>query len=325
MKFETGTYAGDGTSSKVISLNEISGTPDFVLTQINTGRFPAYRMTGMTQSQRLGSALEHSSDGITALSAGSFTVGSNADVNTDTLESEDYNYFAIEDVGGEYFVVDSYTGNASATQDVVTGLSDLECVFVFPDTSANDCFHCLSMGGTTDASFILSDSQTAQTGYITDISTTAGQFTAGSNLNTDGTTYWYMAFKPAPGYIDSISYTGDTTDNRDLNVDPNSGGKTPEFAMTANAGTGRAKWWRAEEGGRGHSGDDANQFNPNGNSSDRIQAFSSETVQLGANLDVNVFEWTYHLFWLVSNPTAPVPTVIESHPQRIIRKKGWYV
>jgi len=300
MIFETGTYTGNGTS-QTISLNEITAVPDFVMVKQDGSRFAKYRMPGMTDSQRTGHS-NTSATGITALADGEFSVGADADANSDTIV---YHYIAIYDDGNGDFAIGTATGDVSTTQVVDSGLSALEMVWVFEDAAANDRWHCLSMGGTTDASFGFAALATPATGYINDISTTAGSFVLGTNLNTSGNTYRWVAFAPTTSLIDSVSYTG-TGGAHGEDVDPNNGGNTPEFVMIGNASTARYAVWRAEESGRGHSGDDTSRFEAILNLTGRMTAFSSETVTLGTNTDVNNSGDTYHLFWLVSNPN-PAP------------------
>lgn len=326
MIFECGRYTANSGGSQTINLNEISAVPDLVYIKKVSGgsaRYGAYRMPGMTNSQRLGHATTHS-NGIVALNAGSFDIEGNTDVNESTSP---YQYQAWYDDGNGDFEIGTYTGNASATQDIVTGLSDLECVWVFTNASANDVFHCLAHGGAANLSTLFADLNGDQADYITDISTTAGQFTAGSNLNNDGTTYRYVAFKPMSGFIDSVNYTGNGSDGHTEDVDPNNGGGTPEFVMIARqTSTTRPPYWRAAESGRGHSGDQSIAFRALGQSTGRLKDFTTETIELGVSSDANESGIVYRTFWLISNPAAAgpggTPIVVVPNAQRIIRKNG---
>ncbi len=325
MIFECGRYTANSGGSQTINLNEISAVPDLVYTKKmnGTGRYGAYRTSEMTNSQRLGHATTHA-NGITALNAGSFDIEGNQDVNEST---NTYQYQVWYDDGNGDFEIGTYTGNASATQDIATGLSDLECVWVFPNASANDAYHCLAHGGASDLSSLFTGDNGDQAGYITDISTTAGQFTAGSNLNNDGATYRYVAFAPVSGLIDSVNYTGDGIDGHTEDVDPNNGGGTPEFVIIARqTSTTRAPYFRANESGRGDSGDSSSAFQPTGQSTGRLKDFTTETIELGASNDANEDGITYRTFWLISNPAAggpgPTPIVVVPNPQRNVRNRG---
>ena len=144
MQFEAGNYTGNATN-RTITLNEITATPDLVICDQDTGKYPNFRITGMTNSQRIDHASVFTT-AITALSAGSFDLGTSTDVNN---SGSPYTYLAIYDDGNDDFAVGTYTGDGNATQTISTGLSDLEQVWVFQDTSATNFWHCLSMGGTT--------------------------------------------------------------------------------------------------------------------------------------------------------------------------------
>jgi len=304
MIFESSTYVGNGTS-QTVNLSTITGTPNFVWTEDQTlDRNTQYRMTGMSNSQRIIHAAT-STTAITALNAGSFDVGADLDANQ---SGSTFGYIAIYDDGAGDFTVGSYTGDGTASQSKATGLANLECVWVFENAATTAYWHSLSMGGATDSSAYFGSGAPAA-GYITDISTTAGTFVVGTNLNTSGTTYYFVAFGPVSGFIDSVSYTGNSTDNTNVDVDPNNQGNTPDFALIDCSTTAHSTYWRAEGANTG----DASQTVLGVPSVDRIQGFSSETVQVGGNANVNNTGDTYHCFWLKSNPTSSSIALFSNH------------
>lgn len=303
MKFEVLNYTGNG-ATRTISTVEASLTPIGVIVKSAAGRHPHYRITGMTNSQRVLTTAT-STTAITGLTTGGFTLGADTDVNTN---AEAYIALVLFDDGNSHVKVGSYTGNGGASQSINTTLGALENVIVFQNAAATAYWHPLSVGGATDASFSL-NTGVAASGYITDISTTTGTFVAGTNLNTNAVTYYYIAFATVAGVTTSVSYSGNSTDNRNLDVDSSNGGRTPQFAMISNNTTAaRQSVWRAQATG-GHSGDQYATWSADSFGTNRIQAFSAETIQLGDNTDVNLSSNTYHAFWTTNYTPAGGGTI----------------
>lgn len=298
MQIEAFNFTGNETN-RTITLNEISGAVHLSIVDDDTGKYPHYRITGMSNSQRIGHTAT-STTAITALGSGSIDLGTSTDVNA---TGNAITGFAVRDDGNDDFKVGSYTGDGGATKSIATGLSDLENVWVFEDASTAAYWHSKSMGATTDASYPFVNGVSAS-GYITDIGTTAGTFIVGSALNTSAKTYYYVAWGSVSGFIDSIGFSGNSTDNRNLDVDPNNGGNTPELGHIGNDTTARNGNWRVEENSRGHSGDSCSQWTAATTQTNRLQGFSSETIQLGTNTDVNATGNSYDIFWAINNPAG---------------------
>lgn len=320
MQIEAFNFTGNETN-RTVTLNEISDAVHLAIVDDDTGKYPHFRITGMSNSQRIGHTAG-STTAITALGSGSISIGTSTDVNE--IDNA-ITGFAVRDDGNDDFKVGSYVGDGGATKSIATGLSDLENVWVFEDASTAAYWHSKSMGATTDASYPFVNGVSAS-GYITDIGTTAGTFIVGSALNTSGKTYFYVAWGSVSGFIDSISFSGNSTDNRNLDVDPNNGGNTPEFGHIGNDTTARNGNWRVEENSRGHSGDSCSQWTAATTQTNRLQGFSSETIQLGYNTDVNATGNSYDIFWAINNPAAAGATYYQTNtgsitPSGLITKK----
>ena len=306
MLFETGSYTGNGTS-QTISLNEITGTPDLVF--VCRSSYGCFKTSSMASdlTLRFGSANTYTT-AITSFGAGQFSLGSSFLANASGVT---YHYVAFQDDGGGDFLVGSYTGSAGADDRQISGVGfQPECVMVFKHGAAVDRFHTDSMGASTDSSPGLAE-YTAVANYIQDLTVPASDgFEVGTLLNTDAINFYYVAFKPVANFIDSLRWTGDGVDNTDKTVTANGG--TPEFCMIKDSG-GYYGAWRAEESGRGHSGDAADYFRGGLNNLNQIQSTSPDTVQIGNSNNTNASGRTYDLFWVITNPASAGGNAPTSH------------
>lgn len=300
MLFETGTYTGNG-SSQTINLNEIAGTPDFVMISKDAGNaWAGWKTSSMAGNLtlRFASATTYT-DAITAFGAGSFDLGGSFVVNANSAV---YHYVAFYDDGAGDFTVGIYTGSSGTDDREISGLGfQPECVMVFKHGANVNRIHSDSMGASTDSSPGI-DNVAAAADYIQDLTVPANDgFEVGTQLNTDAVLFSWVAWKPVANFIDSIRWTGDGNDDTNKTIVANGG--TAEFALVKDGG-GFQGVWRAEENGRGHSGDDAT--NVRGISvANVLQAFSANTIQVGNDSRSNASGRTYDLFWVITNPAAP--------------------
>ncbi len=117
----------------------------------------------------------------------------------------------------------------------------------------------------------------------------ADGFTVGTlgQVNSDGTSYYWVAFKAAAGALDVGTYVGDSNDNRSIG----GVGFQPDYVIIFGE-TGDANG-EAYQRFSSMVGDTSITFSTDGPTSNRIQAFEADGFQLG-KFNVNKSGVTYH-------------------------------
>lgn len=116
--FEVGSYAGNGSDNRTISLASITGTPAWVgvLGEAAAGAFHRTNIHSGDASGWFDNTSAHTTNGIQAFGAGTFQVGTRAQVNQGA-GTPTYHYFAFTEVADKVEVV-SFIGNATDNTSV---------------------------------------------------------------------------------------------------------------------------------------------------------------------------------------------------------------
>jgi hypothetical protein len=286
IKMATGTYAGNSTDNRAIS---VGFQPDFVIVKSTAAREAVARTSTMAGdvSKPLGTATAFAANYIQSLTATGFTVGTNNRVN---VTGDTYHWVAFK-TNSQAMRVGNYTGNGANRSFTGFGFSP-EAVIVFGNNAARGVSRLSSM--TRSFGF------DASTGTATAVSSLdADGFSAGTaaEANSNGIGYHYVAFNDVANSIDVASYAGNNTDSRGIATV----GFQPEYVLIRanDTSTGRAANARPSS----LAGDNTLLFTATAAGPNRIQALQSNGFQLGTSTDVNANTVSYH--YLAVRSSAP--------------------
>ncbi|MDO8661655.1 MAG: Ig-like domain-containing protein, partial [Candidatus Omnitrophota bacterium] len=278
---KTGTYIGTGAS---LAITGVGFQPDLVMVKSASSTaglvFRSSAMTGDTTAY-LGVASADFSGGITSLDSGGFTLGTNTAVNN---AGTAYQWIAFSGSGNGYFKVGTYSGTGAGHD--ITGVGFQPDLVWVKSSGLN-----LGVWRTADVSgsnslYFNGQSQGADqiTAFVSD------GFTVGTDaqVNAGSTNYWYAAFKQAAGSIKVGSYTGDSTDDRNI-----SGvGFKPGFVFVKDTVTDSAMFSCSSL-----KGDSSGYFTAVGNGVNAIQSLeqpAGDGFQVGTGGNVNTVNYTYY-------------------------------
>lgn len=288
MKIKLGTYTGNGSDNRAIS--SIGFQPDVVMVK-GVSKEACIRTATMAGDNTKPSFVTDAAlaaDHVQSLDSDGFTIGTAAPVNTNLTV---YYWLAIQDSSADC-KLGTYTGNGGATQ-VVTGVGfQPTMVLIIPANTDDPVFlpTSLDAAGTSAATFASS--------HTNDLiaSLDADGFTVGTNRNTSGQTYHYVAFKDQAGVFGTFTYTGNGSDNRDIDI---STGYTPQFALTKGNSVSEPTL-RFKD----HAGDSSTAIAATfGNFANGIQSFRANGIQVGTDTWSNANTVRYDGWWMVESTT----------------------
>ncbi|MCH7797182.1 MAG: right-handed parallel beta-helix repeat-containing protein [Planctomycetes bacterium] len=180
----------------------------------------------------------------------------------------------------------SYTGDGSDDRGITGVGFQPDVLFVKASSASSTVCRISSMAG--DLSKPMLPHVDATTNRVQSLD--ADGFTVGtsSQVNGDGNTYYWTAFKAAAGELYVGSYVGDSQDNRSI-----AGvGFQPDYVIVLPepGNTNRMPYQRFSS----MVGDTSIEFGAAVGKSDRIQAFEADGFQLGKNQNVNKSGVTHH-------------------------------
>lgn len=219
-----GSYTGDGVSGHTIS--GLGFQPDVVIIKSSSATPAFIRTAAQTagQSKQMNASGGFSNNAITGFTSGGFTLGTNTNVNANGTTY----YFVAFDAGAD-LIQGTYTGNGGISK-AVTGMSfSPDMVIVFSSST-------LQSPGFLNAA--MPDDKTARFGeqgmwgfYIKTLD--ANGFTANSNYNENGLTYYYAAFNSSSSSeLVNGSYTGSAS-NKSVAI--SAGMINPGFVLVCNS------------------------------------------------------------------------------------------
>lgn len=240
---QTGYYLGNATDDRAIT--GVGFQPDLVMikTRGNVGNlgiaFKTSAMAGETTLDLASTIADQTTDHIQSLDSDGFTVGTDADVNTNG------NFLYWVAFGGSdcsssgTFCVGSYTGNG--TSQSITGIGfQPDLVIVkrsLGSTNTSGIWKSNTMA--SDASNFFDIIAEVTTGIT---SLDADGFSVGNHaaVNVNTNTYYFVAFREIDGFMNLGTYTGNAT-IRDITSDDDAGLTfRPDFVFTKGAGTQEA-------------------------------------------------------------------------------------
>ncbi|HYU61289.1 MAG TPA: DNRLRE domain-containing protein [Solirubrobacterales bacterium] len=229
-----GSYTGNGAASR--SITGAGFSPEYAVVLGAGAQDPTQRITGMTRSFRLDSGTGVT-DGITALNADGFSVGANAQVNTNGTV---YHYILWNEAANQV-KVNSWTGDGSASRSITgVGFAPYYTVVRANDTvtSRNGAHKPRSLSGTSSLRY---DAAVNDTTAITSLDSDGFQVGSSGSTNASGVTYHSVSFRDGNGacsvaggstqfglvakdaYVDQASPTSNFGTATDLRVRSSSG------------------------------------------------------------------------------------------------------
>jgi hypothetical protein len=207
----TGSYTGDGSSSRAIA--GIGFQPSVVIIKGNASIEAILRTSSMSgdNSKKLGSNDVFFAGGVISLDADGFTLGSNNRVNA---AGTTYYWIAFKE-DAMSLKVSTYTGDG-VDNHVITGVGFTPAaVLVFREGTSNVAIKTSSMASNESKLFYSTSTYTDRVKTLM-----ADGFTLGTSaeVNAIGDTYHYVAWKAVAGSMQTGSYEGDDTDDRNINA-----------------------------------------------------------------------------------------------------------
>lgn len=288
LRVATGSYVGDATDDRNITVSPSFAIKMVLIKQASTQ--PAVMsISGMGDLARIldNTTGSPAANIIQSMGTGTFQVGASSRTN---LTGETYYYVALGGDDTEIYA-GSYVGNATDDRAITAPGFLPELVIILPNANQQVISRFGALAG--DNSQVFSGDGNALTGANYIQSLDASGFTVGtnSNVNNSGTTYYYLAVKGVSGQSNTSSYTGDSSDNRDLTT-PNF---QPGFVFIYQPFNNLVF--------RGANvGDDTSRIMSAANISNAIQSFISTGFQLGTSSLVNNNGDTYYYYALKDNP-----------------------
>lgn len=288
--FKSGKYTGNGSDPQTIS--GIGFQPKAVIIMANAGTGDAScaqwktsdMSTGATGKTRsLGSAVMVATGAIDSLTSDGFLVRDQKNLNTVV-----YYYMAF---GGSSCVTGTYTGDLVDNR-AITGIGfKPKWVLSGADAATATLQKMTATGDSTDLSLYFSATSSV-TDRIQSLDSDGFTIGASTAINNTGVTYYYMAI--TGDNVSSGTYTGDLTDNRDMqSVMP----FIPRGIMIKGT-AGTQSLWRTVETGDASSRTTANQ----GTVANGIQSLLFHGFQLGSGTTVNNTAATY--YWVAFGSTG---------------------
>jgi len=275
-----GTYTGDGTASRAISGLPFQPSVVFIKGGSNIMQVTNSSM-GANKTKAITGGTATASGRIISLDTNGFTIGSDASVNSNGTV---YYYTALYDSGNASLKVGSYTGNATASTNITTVGFQPTALFILADGTDVSAFKTVDMP--TDGVLRL-DSFTNLTNRVTAFTSTG--FTLGSANEVNGgagRTYTYIALKDATNIFDTLTYTGNGVDDRNISTF----GFQPDFLLLRDGTTAQNAVARFKD----ESGDNSFLVTANSEAANRIQSLISGGFQIGTDATVNTNTDTYY-------------------------------
>jgi hypothetical protein len=275
VKIASGSYTGDGTSSRSISIGWGAFTPNIVLVKCPASgtaddRLPVVRLNNMPAGNSKRFTIENLiTTGITGFGSDAFEVGSHGSVNR---LGNTYLWIALVAEGGDLSLL-TYTGNGT-TGHARTGAGfQPQLVWWFAGSSATPHLKHSLMPSDTSAPW------TGGTVTNAVISLDADGFTLGTNAatNASGTVFYAACLRENPGQIDLLTYTGNGTNGRTVSVD-----LTPISFWTKANGTAVAAFRLPV-----HADSNSSQINSAADGTINITSLGTNDVTLGTGGSVN--------------------------------------
>jgi hypothetical protein len=284
LRMATGSYTGNGVDDRLIAPGF---QPDLVIIKAATAQTSVARTSTMSgdAAKPLSGATNLTANLIQSLAATGFHVGTDTRVNANGTT---YHWTAVKASGGA-FKVGSYTGNGAASQ-AISGVGFQPEYAAVLGAVAQPAVQRFT--GMTRAFQFNAD--TGGTTRITSLDADGFTVGSGAEVNTNGSTYHYIAFNDVANTIEADTYTGNGADNRDFT----GVGFQPGYVLIRSGYTAFAI--PGQHRPASLSGDSTLHFDATANGTNRIQSLLSNGFQLGTDFSVNANTIAYHYLALAN-------------------------
>jgi uncharacterized repeat protein (TIGR01451 family) len=280
MRMATGSFLGNSSGPRPFS--GLGFTPDVVLIKANNNTATVAKTSTMygDAAKELGPGSGLLADEILSLDADGFTVGSGGGVNQSGIQ---YFWVAFSAAPGE-MVVGSYVGEGTDDRDI-TGIGfQPEYLIVMAESGQKAMQRYAAHSGDASRDFEKSDPQSDRIqAFLPD----GFQVGSHNSVNDGKVVYHYVAWNATPGYVESSSYGGDGTDNRNV---LGLGFQPGYMFLTAETNTYETVHRMASM-----TGDLTLRVNTGTVLGNQIQSFAADGFQVGSDKAVNDATETY--FW----------------------------
>lgn len=276
-KITTGSYTGDGTASKPISVG-FQPTIVIIKGDISNAAVIATDVMGADKTKPIAGNVATGTNMVKSFDSNGFTVGSDITVNSSLTP---YYYVAIRDTSGAFFKTFSYIGTGVADNKTPCGFNP-GLVVVWSDGATATNWRS-SHSGTDSNLFDGGTSNVRITGFVTN------GFSVGTSsvVNTNGQLYYGFCAKSSVGFMSAKKYTGNGVDNTDIT----GMGFKPSFSVTKRLDLSTKAAFRFAS----NSGDSAPTVDQS-NAADRIQSFIADGFQVGTDDCCNTNAIEYNSF-----------------------------
>ena len=308
MKIKTGSYTGDGSASQAIT--GIGFQPDVVLIKrsgASNGVIRSSTVAGNLTKDVFASAAMFAG-GILSLGADGFTVGPDARVNT---AANTYFYLALQAAASD-LKVGTYIGDGIDDRNITGVGFQPDVVIVYQEASFFPVWRSSDVPGDLTLTF---GTNAPADNRIQMFQADGFQVGNATTVNANLVTHHYIAVKKAAGLLNTLTYAGNATDNRDLT----GLGFLPDFVTIRGGGTTTVQGavrYGAEVGDNSMVWDSAEGVN-------RIQALQADGFQIGTSTAVNVSGVTYYAFALKTGAPPPPPTPAAPRVHLMLKRKHW--
>jgi len=292
MRMAVGSYTGNGLDNR--SIGGVGFQPDLVMLRWDTGGSATsvvWRSSAMVgDTTCTANNTPAFANGIQALEADGFQIGSDNQVNQTGLT---YYWVAFKKGNIGDFNVGTYTGNGVDSRNI-TGLGFQPDAVLIKGSSDNrfTMYHPSTLAG--DNTFI---NQTGgiQANSIQSFLADGFQVGTHNDVNANGETYNWIAFKTNAGFINFGTYAGTGTDDRDIT---GVGFEPLSVWLAVNPGASQFQGRWATTGDKSWYWNAMSQ-------TDIIQAMQPDGFQVGTVGNSSASGNVYHWFAAKDNPFVP--------------------
>jgi hypothetical protein len=264
--FIYGSYTGTGAAK---TISGMPFQPEAIIIKASTALSSHFKISTMAAnaSKSWTSTGALVTDGITAINSDGFTLGTNADVNTNGTT---YYYVALD--ASTSVKVGTYTGNGGAGPvNISSGFSAMGKFNLIIPASTTSGVLQYTYDGTNEGHYICETGGNNLTGGSPSANGFDVYNARKDNLNT--VVYHYISFMDVAGKSKISTYTTNGADNRNIT----GVGFQPNFILIFKPGVPDIHMRTSI-----NSADDAQYFEANANAANLIQSFAADGFQLGS-------------------------------------------
>jgi len=302
MRLVSGTYTGNGVNNRPVFVGfkpdvvfidrydpALPGTDDEAV--VATSTMPA----GLSKFLDAGSGALFAGNAVVSLDTQGFTIGTHNNVNQSGIT---YYWVAFRAAPGQ-LKLGSYVG-APAAQDVTSvGFSPAYVIVLSEDVDRT-----LQKTSAMPTTFSQDFNGTGYTDAILDLRPDGFRVGADPNVNTNGTTYHYLAWAPVPGKVAVGTYVGGLPDGTNITGT----GFWPEWVIvnrSNNAAGPQANVPVHKPASSGVGADFAVLFDGTNAVNNNIQNLQADGFQIGSHARVNSAVAPNNYHWVAFGPHTP--------------------